>query len=529
MFRILWPELAGDTTQNITIATTPRFGGEKFFVKVRWFVVVREGNDCCTCLSIQTYGNRGIPKNKVKNHHAIMYTGDTPPEPLPSERPRSAGELPMGDPIRVIGTKPFHSKMDPRSRVNFLKIYTVEHNVKVDDFGYVDKNDEWKLITQFNSHWKIRGDEYLPSATRRPQSQRSNSMSTIERSTAQVLTPYGYPARADRYDQVLDSSTITTIPEDRTSSHESPVPRGNIHQSYAEEELRDETYRKYYSGNTKYPITMRKSSQSSDRSTGLRKKRHGYDIDFGAKLTTLTPTHSLDTKPRVLIPKLGIEGSQEQAHAGVPNTVPQTKEVASPGSATVTNAIVDESAIETAIARKLSESVQIAGPNTEFTKPELLYNSEVPEGSQDKVEPTQDEKARDPITKTASIDRSSSLWSSEDSYAFSQASTNSDKGNWRTAMRDHAQALPNLLKELGNSCSGNEQQLSREQLEQFNLWASSAGVFAANSTCLDYRLRGDPKICRLVQDMLKVLRMRIVKGRSPFILRLSIWRTYFSS
>ncbi|KAF2251910.1 hypothetical protein BU26DRAFT_246723 [Trematosphaeria pertusa] len=48
VFRILWPELAGDANDNTTIVTT-RFQ-ERMSCKIRWFVVVREGHNCCTCL-----------------------------------------------------------------------------------------------------------------------------------------------------------------------------------------------------------------------------------------------------------------------------------------------------------------------------------------------------------------------------------------------------------------------------------------------------------------------------------------------
>ncbi|CAO2654007.1 Nn.00g107400.m01.CDS01 [Neocucurbitaria sp. VM-36] len=160
VFRVLWPELKGDRAQNITIATTTF--GEDIFYKIRWFVVVREGHDCCTCLSIQTYGGRGVPPNKSKSHHAIIYTGQ---EPLPEPHEIVTDEPSMGQSIRVIGSE-LWNKMDSKSRVNFLKPYTVEHNVKVEHFGSVDPNDEWKLIAQFNSHWGIQGNEPLQPATR---------------------------------------------------------------------------------------------------------------------------------------------------------------------------------------------------------------------------------------------------------------------------------------------------------------------------------------------------------------------------
>lgn len=50
VFRVLWPELEGDVDDNMTMVTTSRFPQENQSVKVRWFVVVREGHGCCTCL-----------------------------------------------------------------------------------------------------------------------------------------------------------------------------------------------------------------------------------------------------------------------------------------------------------------------------------------------------------------------------------------------------------------------------------------------------------------------------------------------
>jgi hypothetical protein len=117
--------------------------------------------DSNRCRPIQTYGGRGVPENKANGHHAIMYTGRDPPPPTFSEM--APTEPPMGEPIRVIGDKPWNT-MDPMSRVNFLKLYTVEHNVKVEEFGKVDTNDEWKLMAQFKSHWGIDDAEVLPPA-----------------------------------------------------------------------------------------------------------------------------------------------------------------------------------------------------------------------------------------------------------------------------------------------------------------------------------------------------------------------------
>ncbi|PSN72333.1 hypothetical protein BS50DRAFT_673127 [Corynespora cassiicola Philippines] len=220
VFRVLWPELAGDVAQNITLATTPLFPNEKIFCKIRWFVVVKPDRESCTCLPIQTYHKRGV-SNKTRHHHAIMYTGHYPPQPLPTEEPQRHNELPMGDPIRVIPdpSKPHYKKMDPMSRVNFTKLYTVEYNVKVSGFGQVDLNDEHKLISQFNLQWNI-----LPSQAYRT----SNS--------------YSYPTPAP----VSVSAYSPYVPQAATNYH----PAGN----YPAPSYIHNTQPGYPSASPMYPI-----------------------------------------------------------------------------------------------------------------------------------------------------------------------------------------------------------------------------------------------------------------------------------
>jgi hypothetical protein len=52
VFKVLWPELAGDELVgqgNITVLSE-KFAEERIFTKIRWFVVVREENNFCSCL-----------------------------------------------------------------------------------------------------------------------------------------------------------------------------------------------------------------------------------------------------------------------------------------------------------------------------------------------------------------------------------------------------------------------------------------------------------------------------------------------
>jgi hypothetical protein len=60
----------------------------------------------------------------------------------------------MLESIRVV-PKSRTDKMDELSRVNFAKIYTVEHNVKVYDFGDVHERYKHILKQQFRLVWGI--------------------------------------------------------------------------------------------------------------------------------------------------------------------------------------------------------------------------------------------------------------------------------------------------------------------------------------------------------------------------------------
>jgi hypothetical protein len=60
--------------------------------------------------------------------HAIIYTGSNPSQ--------FEGEILGYDPIQVL-PKSSRDKLDRSSRVNYAKIYTVEHNLKVGFIGWI--------------------------------------------------------------------------------------------------------------------------------------------------------------------------------------------------------------------------------------------------------------------------------------------------------------------------------------------------------------------------------------------------------
>ena len=113
--------------------------GERAHHKVRRFLIVSEKNKGHSiCIPILTYGNQGVLKRGVHpEDHAVVYSSKSE-GPYVLEREKG---LMTKHPIRVEVIKETH-KLDPLSRLNYAKLYTVEHNVKVLFIGKVAKNYE---------------------------------------------------------------------------------------------------------------------------------------------------------------------------------------------------------------------------------------------------------------------------------------------------------------------------------------------------------------------------------------------------
>ena len=115
VFKVLWAEPAGGNTTAITNKTFTNYLGERVHCKVRWFVVIRKGNRCCSALQITTYGGRGVAKpGVIKAEHGIIYTGRNIPIPDRTElltRPNEEGM--RSEPIKVDPDSPL-DRMDPK-------------------------------------------------------------------------------------------------------------------------------------------------------------------------------------------------------------------------------------------------------------------------------------------------------------------------------------------------------------------------------------------------------------------------------
>ncbi len=155
------------------------------------------------CRTIHTYRKLGVAKKSVnKNEHAIIYTTNTAPRPKPSELPR-AGEGGMLRSIRI-NRSPHTEHLHPMSRINFGRVYTVEHNVKVFDYGDVTNDHLHLLVTQFHLVMLATQQEAL-----RAPIQQSAQPGQLQAGTAQAESSAVGAARYTRM------QPVTTIQEDQ--------------------------------------------------------------------------------------------------------------------------------------------------------------------------------------------------------------------------------------------------------------------------------------------------------------------------
>lgn len=92
---------------------------------------------------VLTYGNRGTAKPGVKpEYHAIIYSTRDAPKELDGEPKLHKS------PIRVV-LDSRREKLKPQSRVNYSKIYTVEHNVKVCFIGRIHEEYKATFLLDF--------------------------------------------------------------------------------------------------------------------------------------------------------------------------------------------------------------------------------------------------------------------------------------------------------------------------------------------------------------------------------------------
>ncbi|PVH71178.1 hypothetical protein DL98DRAFT_435672, partial [Cadophora sp. DSE1049] len=164
VFKVLWAEPKGETprqsnaSDSATVVTEEwfqpiegKYKGQETYETIRRFVIAAGDDGHCQCLPILTYGGQGTLKTGVKaKDHAIIYTG-TPAI--------FKGEKLELDPIKM-DPNSSRDKLDQASRINYAKIYTVEHNVKVHFIGKLEKSSRRKFMTDFDLVWSRKRFSY---------------------------------------------------------------------------------------------------------------------------------------------------------------------------------------------------------------------------------------------------------------------------------------------------------------------------------------------------------------------------------
>ena len=140
VFALIWHEPAGSDRGSAT-----SFKGENVYTSVRRMVVVHEVHGACWAVPVHTYRNRGVEKpgfDQSDIHgHAVIHMKGTLPY-TPATEPRMSKNPIQVDPA---GTQ----ELEPMSRVNFTKVHTVEHEVKVLNIGRVSQIS----MEDFENYW----------------------------------------------------------------------------------------------------------------------------------------------------------------------------------------------------------------------------------------------------------------------------------------------------------------------------------------------------------------------------------------
>lgn len=142
VFKVLWYEPKG------SLPAGPPGGGsmisdiiklkdhvENYFVGFRRFIVIANDEGHCTCVPILTYDRQGCNKKGAKpKKHGIIVEEGTKPKLLKNEPTLGF------DPVRIKITSR-NEKISRESRVNYSKLVTIEHNVKVFFIGHILPDD----------------------------------------------------------------------------------------------------------------------------------------------------------------------------------------------------------------------------------------------------------------------------------------------------------------------------------------------------------------------------------------------------
>ncbi|KAI0552529.1 hypothetical protein F4679DRAFT_592091 [Xylaria curta] len=134
VFKILWSEPTGQVAGDAPISDLRAINdsGGQFYIGYRRFIIVStDESHHSTCVPILTYDRRGCGKKGVRpSKHGIIYAAGQKPKLLKNEPDLGFDPVPLE--IYAEG-----ETLARESRVNYSKLVTIEHNVKVFFIGRI--------------------------------------------------------------------------------------------------------------------------------------------------------------------------------------------------------------------------------------------------------------------------------------------------------------------------------------------------------------------------------------------------------
>ncbi|KAI1164336.1 hypothetical protein F5B18DRAFT_650815 [Nemania serpens] len=151
VFKILWSEPTGQVAGDAPISDIRAINdpGGDFYVGYRRFIIVStDESHHSTCVPILTYDRRGCGKKGVRpSKHGIVFEVGQNPRQLRNEPDLGFDPVPLD--IYAEG-----EKLAKESRVNYSKLVTIEHNVKVFFIGRIPYPDFEMVQYAVNKCWE---------------------------------------------------------------------------------------------------------------------------------------------------------------------------------------------------------------------------------------------------------------------------------------------------------------------------------------------------------------------------------------
>jgi hypothetical protein len=147
VFAVLWYEPARSVDDRYEYNLGSKFT-QSIVSHIMRMVVVKEHHGFCWAVPINTYRGQGVAKLGFYKHdvdaHAIIHDRNLRAhadlnEPTMSKRPISVAMNPG-------------ESLHPMSRINFSKLHTVEHDVKVKDIGSISTES----MSDFSAYWSAQ-------------------------------------------------------------------------------------------------------------------------------------------------------------------------------------------------------------------------------------------------------------------------------------------------------------------------------------------------------------------------------------